>query len=122
MIPVCPLTELPPGENRRLALVPPVTVFHTEDGELFAIDDTCTHQDASLADGWLEGCEVECPLHSSKFDLRTGAADGLPARLPVRTHQVVVAEGTIHVVLSSEPPNLPAAPNLPPGATRSAIL
>ena len=38
-------------------------LFHTEDGFL-AVDDTCTHQDASLAGGWLEGCFVECPLHA----------------------------------------------------------
>lgn len=66
-------------------------MFHTADGELYAIDDTCTHQDASLADGWLEGCEVECPLHSAIFDLRTGEPDGLIARRPVRTHRVLVS-------------------------------
>ena len=112
MIPVCRLADLPPGENHRLGLTPPVTVFHTDDGELYAIDDTCTHQDASLADGWLEGCAIECPLHSSRFDLRTGAADGLPARLPVRTHKVIVVDDTIHLVPSI------AAPNLPPGTTQ----
>jgi nitrite reductase/ring-hydroxylating ferredoxin subunit len=68
----CPLSELAPGEALRLNTAPPIAVFHTEDGELFAIDDTCTHQDASLTDGWVEDCEVECPLHASKFNLRTG--------------------------------------------------
>ena len=61
----CPLQDLAPGDALRLDTVPPIAVFHTEEGELFAIDDTCTHQDASLADGWVEGCEVECPLHAS---------------------------------------------------------
>ncbi|MDX6349771.1 MAG: 3-phenylpropionate/trans-cinnamate dioxygenase ferredoxin component [Streptomyces sp.] len=107
-IPVCRLADLPRGEAYRLEIDPPVSVFHTDDGEVFAIDDTCTHQDASLADGWLEGCEVECPLHASKFDLRTGAVDSPPAKLPVRTHQVVVEDGMIYVEPS------PAAPNLPP--------
>ena len=107
MIPVCRLADLPRGEAFRLDIDPPVSVFHTDDGEVFAIDDTCTHQDASLADGWLEGCEVECPLHASKFDLRTGAVDAPPARLPVRTHQVLVEDGTIYVELSDAPPNLP---------------
>ena len=59
---------------------PPIAVFHTDDGEVYAIDDTCTHQDASLADGWLEGCLVECPLHASSFDLRTGEVDQPPAK------------------------------------------
>lgn len=107
MIPVVPFADLPRGESFRLETDPPVAVFHTEDGEVYAIDDTCTHQEASLADGWLEGCEVECPLHASKFDLRTGRVDGPPARLPVRTHQVLIEDGMIYVLLSDAPPNLP---------------
>ena len=73
MLEICPLTALPRGEARRVEADPPIAVFHTDDGEVFAVDDTCTHQDASLADGWLEGCEIECPLHASRFNLRTGA-------------------------------------------------
>src|SRR5688572_5255150 len=74
----------------------PIAVFNV-DGELYAIDDTCTHQDASLADGWLEGCSVECPLHASCFDLRTGKVSGPPAKTPVRTHRVVIQDGMIYV-------------------------
>lgn len=109
MIPVCRLADLPRGEAYRLETDPPVAVFHTDDGEVHALDDTCTHQDASLAEGWLEGCEVECPLHASKFDLRTGNVDAPPARLPVRTHQVLIEGGMIYVVLSDALPNLPPA-------------
>ena len=72
MIRVCALDELPAGEVVRVLAHVPIAVFNA-DGTLYAVDDTCTHQDASLADGWLEGCFVECPLHSSTFDLRTGA-------------------------------------------------
>jgi 3-phenylpropionate/trans-cinnamate dioxygenase ferredoxin subunit len=98
---ICRLEELPPGEALRVAEVsPPIAVFHTEDGELFALDDTCTHQDASLADGWVEDCEVECPLHASRFDLRTGAVDAPPAKVGVRAHQVSVDDGEIYVALA----------------------
>ncbi|MEZ2389385.1 bifunctional 3-phenylpropionate/cinnamic acid dioxygenase ferredoxin subunit [bacterium RCC_150] len=107
----CPLSALAPGEAIRLETSPPIAVFHTEEGELFALDDTCTHQDASLTDGWVEDCWVECPLHASKFNLRTGAADAPPAKLPVRVHEVVVVDGQIMVKESEE------APNLPPGLT-----
>ncbi|MFC9554062.1 bifunctional 3-phenylpropionate/cinnamic acid dioxygenase ferredoxin subunit [Rhodococcus sp. NPDC056960] len=107
MLEVCPLASLPRGDVRRVDTSPPIAVFHTDDGEVFAIDDTCSHQDASLADGWLEGCEIECPLHASKFNLRTGAVDAPPAKLPVRTHEVVIQDGVIHVELSTEAPNLP---------------
>jgi len=106
-IPVCRLAELPRGEACRLATDPAIAVFHTDDGEVFAVDDTCTHQDASLADGWLEGCEVECPLHASKFDLRTGAVDAPPAKLPVRTHRVLIEDGMVYVEPSEAPPNVP---------------
>lgn len=97
MIPVCALIDLPPGAAVRVSSVPPLAVFNV-DGELFCIDDTCTHQDASLSEGYLEGCAVECPLHASVFDLRTGVPQGPPARRPVRTHEVVVRDGTVHVV------------------------
>ena len=114
MLEICPLAALPRGEARRVEADPPIALFHTDDGEVFAIDDTCTHQDASLADGWLEGCEIECPLHASRFNLRTGAVDAPPAKLPVRTHEVVIVDGVINVVLDDAPPNLP------PGVTTRA--
>jgi 3-phenylpropionate/trans-cinnamate dioxygenase ferredoxin component len=97
VIAVCPVAELTRGEGRQVPHDPPIAVFYTDDGEIFAIDDTCTHQDASLADGWLEGSQVECPLHASKFDLRTGQVDAPPAKRPVRTHAVSVVDGIVYV-------------------------
>ncbi|MBC7723841.1 MAG: bifunctional 3-phenylpropionate/cinnamic acid dioxygenase ferredoxin subunit [Burkholderiaceae bacterium] len=109
---ICALADIARGDALRVDTVsPPIAVFHTEDGEVFAIDDTCSHQDASLADGWVEGCEVECPLHASKFDLRTGLVDAPPAKRPIRAHTVTVSDGDIFVTLST------ADPNLPPGVT-----
>ncbi len=111
---VCTLADLPPGEALRMAEIsPPIAVFRTEDGEVFALDDTCTHQDASLADGWVEDCAVECPLHASRFDLRTGAVDAPPAKRGVRAHTVTIEGDDVYVILSD------AAPNLPPGVTAS---
>jgi 3-phenylpropionate/trans-cinnamate dioxygenase ferredoxin subunit len=88
--------ELPPGESVRIAGAEPIAVFNA-DGELYAIDDTCSHQDASLSEGWLEGCFVECPLHAALFDLRTGMPSCLPAKKPVRTYSVLVDEGVVYV-------------------------
>ncbi|AIJ24586.1 bifunctional 3-phenylpropionate/cinnamic acid dioxygenase ferredoxin subunit [Amycolatopsis methanolica] len=96
MISVCALQDLPVGEAVRIEAEVPIAVFNV-DGTLYAIDDTCTHQDASLADGWLDGCAVECPLHAACFDLRTGMPSGPPAKKPVRTHEVVVVDGQIYV-------------------------
>ena len=97
MISVCTVDELPPGAAVRVEADVPVAVFNI-DGALHAIDDTCTHQDASLADGYLEGCWVECPLHASTFDLRTGAVSGPPAKTGVRTHGVEVRDGVVWVL------------------------
>lgn len=99
---VAALADLPVGESMTVDLPdqPRIAIFHTTDG-LYAIDDRCTHQDASLADGWVEDCAVECPLHESCFDLRTGAVSGPPAKTAVRTHQVEVVEGRIMLAPSA---------------------
>src|SRR4051794_37051680 len=96
MIFVGELSDIPVGESVRVQGTVAIAVFNV-DGELFAIDDTCTHQDASLSDGWLEGCAVECPLHAACFDLRTGRPSGPPAKKAVRTHGVVVEDGLVYV-------------------------
>ncbi|MDA0566256.1 bifunctional 3-phenylpropionate/cinnamic acid dioxygenase ferredoxin subunit [Streptomonospora sp. S1-112] len=97
MIYACHLDDLPKGESIRVMADVPIAVFNV-DGRLYAVDDTCTHQNASLSDGWLEGCFIECPLHEAAFDLRTGAPTCLPAKRAVRTHAVTVAEdGAVYV-------------------------
>lgn len=93
---VCRLDELPEGQCLRLDTEPPIAVFNVE-GSVFAIDDTCSHEDASLADGWVEDCYVECPLHGSRFDLRTGMPEEPPAEQPVRVHGVSIEDGVVFV-------------------------
>lgn len=95
-IKVCPVSELAVGAVIRVESDPPIAVFNV-DGELRAIDDTCTHEYAWLSDGLVTGCMVECPLHGSRFDLRTGEPDIFPATEPVRVHRVVVNDGVIEV-------------------------
>ena len=107
---VCSLADLTPGEGVRVeSVVPPVAVFLDEDGTVHVVDDTCTHQDASLAAGWLEDCRIECPLHASAFSLLTGEADQPPATRPIRVHRAEVRDGEVWVELST------AVPHLPPG-------
>jgi 3-phenylpropionate/trans-cinnamate dioxygenase ferredoxin subunit len=96
---VCGVDEVPDGGVR---VVPrdvvgtgdDITVFHDE-GEFFALDDTCTHALASLAEGWVEDGTVECPLHAARFSLRTGEALSLPAVTAARCHRVQVREGAV---------------------------
>ncbi len=93
---VCQLAELPEGEVVRV-LPLRLAVFNAGGGEIYAIDDSCTHEDTPLSDGWFESCFVECPLHGSRFDLRTGVPDGFPATEPVRTYCTDVVDGVIRV-------------------------
>lgn len=58
------------------------------DGEVFATDNLCTHGRARLCDGFLDGHEIECPLHQGKFDVRTGAALGGPVSEDLRAYPV----------------------------------
>jgi 3-phenylpropionate/trans-cinnamate dioxygenase ferredoxin subunit len=108
LIKVCSLSDLSTDQGRRITSVsPPLAVFLTVSGEVYVLDDVCTHQDAALTDGWVDDCFVECPLHMSRFDLRTGAVDSSPAEQPVRAHRAEVIGGEVWVTLSEEDPNLP---------------
>jgi len=109
-IKVCKISDLSTDQGYRVTSVsPPLAVFLGTDGSVHVLDDMCTHQNAALSDGWVDDCIVECPLHMSRFDLRTGAVDAPPAELPVRVHRAEVVDGEIWVTLSEQ------APNLPPG-------
>jgi len=93
---VCPLIELQPGEVVRVEGDEAIAVFNV-DGELFAVSDTCTHAEASLSEGWVEGTAVECPFHFARFCLRTGRALSLPATRALRTYPVRVRDGIVWV-------------------------
>ena len=69
------------------------------DGKVFAVDDMCSHEDASLAKGSLHGECVKCPLHGSRFDLNSGAALDEPAEDPIRTYPVRIEGDDILVQL-----------------------
>ena len=67
----------------------PVCLARTQ-GQVFAVNDICSHADVSLSEGDVEDGTVECWLHGSRFDLRTGAPTGLPATKPVATYPVTI--------------------------------
>lgn len=69
------VSDIPVGESVRVLGSMAIAIFNV-DGVFYAIDDTCTHQDASLSDGRGKECAVECPLHAACFDLRTGRPNG----------------------------------------------
>jgi 3-phenylpropionate/trans-cinnamate dioxygenase ferredoxin subunit len=62
------------------------------DGEIFAVSDICTHSEVSLSEGDIEGCAIECWLHGSSFDLRTGKPSGPPATTSLKTFAIKLEE------------------------------
>ena len=64
-----------------------IAIFRV-DGNLYALDDHCSHGDASLSEGWVEGNCVECPLHQARFNLITGEPETGPALEPVRSYNL----------------------------------
>ncbi len=96
---VCPLDELPPGEVKIVRAGELAIGVYNADGELYAIEDRCSHDDGPLAEGdWdPETMVVVCPRHGSEFDIRTGKPLSLPAYVPVETFPVRVVDGMIKV-------------------------
>jgi naphthalene 1,2-dioxygenase system ferredoxin subunit len=68
-------------------------------GEVFATDNVCTHGRARLCDGFLEGFEIECPLHQGKFDVRNGKAMCAPLTDDIRTYPVKIENGRVFLAL-----------------------
>jgi 3-phenylpropionate/trans-cinnamate dioxygenase ferredoxin subunit len=77
-----------------------VLVAHIDDN-WYAVDDVCSHEYAELSEGWLEpeDCTVECPLHGSRFDLRTGQPLSLPAYAPIAVYPVELRDDDVYVEL-----------------------
>jgi 3-phenylpropionate/trans-cinnamate dioxygenase ferredoxin component len=95
----CRVDELVEGEGFRVPVEPAIALFKVGD-EFFAIDDLCTHDVASLAEGYVLGEIVECAYHFAKFSLRTGAALSPPAPAGVRTYPTRVEDECILIDLS----------------------
>ena len=74
-----------------------VAVVHADDDQYYAVRDECSHASIQLSEGEIDGCTLECWLHGSRFDLRTGEPTGLPATEPVATFPVEVRDGDIYV-------------------------
>jgi 3-phenylpropionate/trans-cinnamate dioxygenase ferredoxin subunit len=98
---VCPIDELPPGSMKLVHSGPVAVGVYNVDGELFALEDRCSHDDGPLVEGeWEpETAQVICPRHGARFDIRTGRALTLPAYEPVETFAVRVEDGIVKVRL-----------------------
>lgn len=94
---ICEASAIPEGACRDYKMeVGSLLVCHAEGG-FYAIADVCTHDGAPLGDAELFDCEVECPRHGARFDIRSGKATALPAVRPVATYAVRVVDGFLEV-------------------------
>jgi 3-phenylpropionate/trans-cinnamate dioxygenase ferredoxin subunit len=97
----CSLADLPEEGAIRVELGGRALCIARTGGEVFALDDRCSHADVPLSEGDVEDGTVECWLHGSRFDVRTGVPTGLPATKPVATYPVTVEGDDVLVQMES---------------------
>jgi len=100
-IDVCAAEELGSGEFRTVWIEDIEVAVINCGGKFHAIEDVCTHDGGELTGGVIENCEIECPRHGARFDIRSGEVLTPPAYEPVPTYPVDVREGRVYV--ASEP-------------------
>ena len=79
-----------------------VAIVRDSAGDIHAIDDTCSHANVSLSEGDVEDGEIECWLHGSRFDLRSGMPTGLPATSPIAVYPVKIDGDDVFVSVTKE--------------------
>jgi 3-phenylpropionate/trans-cinnamate dioxygenase ferredoxin subunit len=96
-----PAAEVAPGKVVGVEVDgTPIAFVHCDDGVIRAVHDECSHAQVPLSSGEVEGCTLECFLHGSRFDLRTGEPTGPPAAEPVPVYPVEIRDGDVYVSLS----------------------
>jgi 3-phenylpropionate/trans-cinnamate dioxygenase ferredoxin subunit len=93
----CAVAEVPEDEGLGVTVGGLDLVVARSGEEVFALQDLCSHAAVALSEGMVADCQVECFLHGSMFDLRTGKPTNLPATEPVSTFPVEVRDGDVYV-------------------------
>ena len=94
---VASLEEVPEGTVKGVEADGARVALANVEGDLYALEDNCSHQDFPLSDGELEGTELECIYHGAKFDVCSGRATQLPAIRPVKTWEVEIRDGDVFI-------------------------
>lgn len=97
-----PANAIKPGKTLRIKSGDFAILIANVEGEFYAVDDMCTHEDSSLYLGCLKGDLVQCSLHGGMFNVKTGEAVVEPATIPLRRYAVTVEEGELKVELPAE--------------------
>ena len=93
------LSDIPSDAALETGAAGQALALYRVQGEVFCTSNLCTHSDAFLSDGYLEGYEIECPLHGARFDIRNGRAMCPPAGSDVACYAVKVEQGEVMVEL-----------------------
>src|SRR3981189_1944735 len=98
---LCPVAKVADMDGNSLLAVTAegkqICLARLASGEVFALSDICSHELIELSEGELDGEDVECPAHGSRFNVRTGEVSGLPAEHPVETYPVTIEDDQVFV-------------------------
>lgn len=96
-LPISKVIEIPIGKRKFVTIngIPIVVLNIT--GKIYAIADSCSHDEGPLGDGDIEGYEINCPRHGARFDIRTGKALSLPAVVNIPVYPIRIMDGNIEV-------------------------
>ena len=97
----CDLADVPPGTIFSVDIGEAHVMIVNVDGALYAVSRTCTHETADLSKGFLSGHEITCPLHLSRFDVRTCAVQNSPATIPLTTYKLKTEGTAVYVQIQT---------------------
>ena len=99
---LCRTGDVYAGEILRVETdaLPPVAVYNL-DGDFYATDDTCSHSQAWLSQGFIDGDIVECPFHGGCFEIKTGQPAGPPCVEAIRSYDLVVEDSAVYALVES---------------------
>jgi 3-phenylpropionate/trans-cinnamate dioxygenase ferredoxin subunit len=101
-IDVAPADDVPEGEVKTFTIDAQRVAVARANGQLYAVQDLCSHDDGPLGDGGLEEFAIVCPRHGAKLDVRTGAVLAMPAIAPIETFPVMEKDGRIQVAVKNQ--------------------
>lgn len=102
MIRLCAVSEIPDGEVFGVEVDGCQIALYSVGGRIYATEDICSHGDAHLSEGFLEGDVIECPLHAGRFTVCDGMPCGGPVDAPIRTFRVEVKDGDVFLADPAE--------------------
>lgn len=94
------VAAIPEGDVVAVKVAGQEIAFYEVDGKIYATDNICTHGHARLSDGFLEGQEIECPLHQGRFDVCTGKALCAPLNEDIKVYPVKIESGRVLIELA----------------------